>query len=50
MIVNVFNVAGGRPTNWVYFLAIVPLFLLLFTGLYLFALPYVTRWRAETVR
>lgn len=50
MIVNVFNVAGGRPTYWVYFLAIVPLFLLLFTGLYLFALPYVTRWRAETVR
>jgi hypothetical protein len=26
-------------------LALLPLILLLFTGLYLFALPYVTRWR-----
>ena len=26
-------------------LALFPLILLLFTGLYLFALPYVTRWR-----
>ena len=26
-------------------LALLPLMLLLFTGLYLFALPYVTRWR-----
>jgi hypothetical protein len=26
-------------------LALLPLIVLLFTGLYLFALPYVTRWR-----
>jgi hypothetical protein len=26
-------------------LALIPLIVLLFTGLYLFALPYVTRWR-----
>jgi hypothetical protein len=31
---------------WVNYLALPPLFLLLFTGLYLFALPYVTRWRS----
>jgi hypothetical protein len=46
VVVNGFNVADGHPAYWVYFLALVPLFLLLFTGLYLFALPHVARWRA----
>lgn len=31
---------------WVGALTLVPLFLLLFTGLYLFALPYSIKWRA----
>jgi hypothetical protein len=30
---------------WVSFLPLPPLFLLMFTGLYLFALPYIVRWR-----
>ena len=30
---------------WVGLLALLPLFLLLFTGLYLFALPYAAKWR-----
>lgn len=34
------------PATWVSYLPLPPLFLLLFTGLYLFALPYVTRWRS----
>jgi hypothetical protein len=34
-----------EPPFWVYLLALVPLFLLLFTGLYLFVLPYATKWR-----
>ena len=31
---------------WVGALALIPLWLLLFTGLYLFALPYAARWRS----
>ncbi len=34
---------GGEPPFWVYLLVLIPLFLLLPTGLYLFALPYVAR-------
>ena len=34
------------PPFWVYLLALVPLFLLLFTGLYLFVLPYAARMRS----
>ena len=36
---------GGKPAGWVYFLPLFPLALLALTGLYLFALPYVARWR-----
>ncbi|GGL70191.1 hypothetical protein [Wenxinia marina] len=35
----------GEPAMWVYMLPLPPLFLLLFTGLYLFALPYLRRGR-----
>jgi membrane protein CcdC involved in cytochrome C biogenesis len=35
-----------QPPVWVNYLALPPLFLLLFTGLYLFVLPYATRWRS----
>ena len=31
---------------WVGLLALVPLVLLLLTGLYLFVLPYATKWRS----
>ncbi|MGH3748111.1 MAG: hypothetical protein ACRDT8_12000 [Micromonosporaceae bacterium] len=34
------------PATWVFYLPLPPLALLLFTGLYLFALPYATKWRA----
>ena len=34
---------GHQPPFWVNLLALVPVFLLLFSGLYLFALPYVGR-------
>ena len=30
---------------WVGVLALVPLFFLLFSGLYMFALPYAAKWR-----
>lgn len=38
-------VRGVEPAFWVYLLALIPLFLLLPTGLYLFALPYAARLR-----
>ena len=45
VIVNGVAVARGRYTGWVGLLAGLPLALLLFTGPYLFVLPYATQWR-----
>jgi ABC-type polysaccharide/polyol phosphate export permease len=36
---------GKEPTEWVYFLPLFPLALLLLTGLYMFVLPYAGKWR-----
>jgi hypothetical protein len=36
----------GQPAVWMGLLALVPLILLLVTGLYLFVLPYAVRWRS----
>lgn len=38
---------GGMPPPWVTYAPLLPLFLLIFSGLYLFALPYVTKWRGR---
>ena len=38
---------GTEPAYWVYFLPLVPLALLMLTGLYLFALPYLAKWRGR---
>lgn len=35
-----------KPPLWVSYLPLPPLFLLLFSGLYLFVLPYATKWRS----
>ena len=38
--------AGGKtPAPWVTYSPLFPLALLLLSGLYLFALPYATKWR-----
>ena len=37
----------GEPPSWVVYSPLPPLFLLLFTGLYLFALPYAARRRSR---
>ncbi len=37
---------GQQPPAWVTYSPLLPLALLLFTGLYLFALPYATKWRS----
>jgi hypothetical protein len=44
VIVNGVAVAMKRYTNAVGLLALLPLAILLFTGLYLFAMPYAARW------
>lgn len=37
--------SGGMPPPWITYSPLLPLFLLLITGLYLFALPYSAKWR-----
>ena len=37
---------GGTPPPWVTYSPLPPLALLLFTGLYLFVLPYSAKWRS----
>jgi hypothetical protein len=44
VIVNGVAVVGGKYTGWVGLLALLPLALLLFSGLYLFVLPYTSKW------
>ena len=44
VIVNIVAVRAGSYGVWVGLLALLPLALLLFTGLYLFVLPYATKW------
>jgi hypothetical protein len=34
---------GGQPAEWVYFLPLAPLALLMLSGIYLFALPYLRK-------
>jgi hypothetical protein len=46
VIVNSIAVAKGRYTASIGLSALVPLALLLLTGLYLFVLPYVAKWRS----
>ena len=36
---------GTEPAPWVYFLPLFPLGLLMLTGLYMFALPYIIKRR-----
>ena len=38
---------GGMPPPWITYSPLLPLALLLFTGLYLFVLPYTARWRSR---
>ncbi len=45
VIVNLVAVVTGRYAAWMGLLAVFPLALLLFTGLYLFVLPHATKWR-----
>ena len=46
VIVTSVALAQEEHAAWVSYLPLPLLFLLLFTGLYLFALPHVTKWRS----
>ncbi len=47
VIANFVAMTQGQPPALVTYSPLLPLALLLFSGLYLFVLPYVTRWRSE---
>jgi len=46
VIANFVAMGLGEPPAWIVYAPLPPLFLLLFTGLCLFAQPYVGRWRS----
>ena len=37
---------GALPPAWITYSPLLPLALLMFSGLYLFALPYAVKWRS----
>lgn len=50
VIANFVALSQGPPPAWITYSPLLPLALLLFSGLYLFVLPYITRWRGATRR
>ena len=46
VIVNIVAMVQEKSAVWVGLMALLPLALLLLTGLYLFVLPYAARWRS----
>ena len=47
LVIFVMLGVGKEPASWVYFVPLLPLALLLFTGLYLFVLPYAAGARSR---
>ncbi|MGB3488542.1 MAG: hypothetical protein WBA37_00520 [Xanthobacteraceae bacterium] len=45
VIANFVAMALGQPPAWIVYSPLPPLFLLIFSGLYMFALPYTAGWR-----
>ena len=46
VVANVVAMGLGKPPTWIVYSPLLPLFLLLSTGLYMFVLPYAVRWRS----
>jgi hypothetical protein len=40
--------SGAMPPPWITYSPLLPLALLVFSGLYLFALPYLVKWRSAS--
>ena len=47
VIANFVAVARGESPAWIVYSPLLPLFLLMFTGLYMFVLPHAAAWRAK---
>lgn len=43
----IFTLKGEQPAFWVYLLVLIPLFLLLPTGLYMYVRPHAAKWSAR---
>jgi len=50
VIANFAAVGVGKPMQWLYYVPLPPLFLLMFSGLYMFTLPYLARGRRRKQR
>lgn len=48
VIVTLAAALQEQPPEWVFYVPLFPLLVLMLTGLYLFALPYATRLRDHT--
>ncbi len=46
VVANFVAMTQGPPPAWVTYSPLLPLAFLLLTGLYMFVLPYTTRWRS----
>ena len=46
VIANFVALTQGQPPAWVTYSPLPPLALLLFSGLYLFVVPYAAKWRS----
>ena len=46
IVASLATATGQGEDSWLFYLPLPPLFLLMFTGLYMFILPYVTRRHA----
>ncbi|MGB3024934.1 hypothetical protein [Paradevosia shaoguanensis] len=49
VVLNLIVMGRGDIAMWIGLGTLVPLILLMITGLYMFALPYAARWRARRV-
>jgi len=46
VVANFVAMGLGKPPLWLVYSPLLPLFLLMFSGLYMFALPYAAKWRS----
>ena len=50
VIANFVAMTKGPPPEWIVYSPLIPLFLLLFSGLFMFVLPYTGKRRNEAAR
>ena len=48
VLIYIVAMTRGQPAGWMGLLPLLPLILLLITGLYLFVLPYAVGWNRES--